>query len=500
MIDHFKVDKQEFYFQFNSHPDFPSALAYSDTLNFMGISNDVYNLEKEYWAELPNEFITIYKNNFALIEKQNYFYKVYTNKIEYVSLEQLQIDSNNLVFLFEKTEEGQEKKQFQFSYLLYVFVGTSFLYSIMLQKWEFVVFNMFSILGLYISIEIYNRKIGKESVILNNLCRSAQKDTSSKNCTKIIETDKINALGLKLSDLSLVYFSTLLILGVFYPYTDGVLKIISFSSVLIIGYSLFVQTFEEKAFCKICLLIILVLIGQIIVTFLFFNSDFFLGTTILSATTFVTLFFGLAFINDLIIQKEKYRKSDIKNLKFKRNYNIFKRELREKQIVIKNHNSLFLIGNPISKLKITLITNPYCGFCKDAHIILENLLTKYPNISAQICFSYFPDSADNELTSIISVFKNIYEKDGGKALLQAIEYWYEKKDIKYFEQKYKAYLVSTDLTEVIELASEIKDNEITFTPAMLINGYQFPKIYEVKDIFYFIDDLIADEELIDEKF
>ena len=48
LIDYFKLDKQEFYFQFNSHPNYPSALAFSDTLNFMGLQNDAYELEKQY--------------------------------------------------------------------------------------------------------------------------------------------------------------------------------------------------------------------------------------------------------------------------------------------------------------------------------------------------------------------------------------------------------------------------------------------------------------------
>jgi hypothetical protein len=34
LINYLKLDKQEFIFQFNSHPNYPSALAFSDTLNF----------------------------------------------------------------------------------------------------------------------------------------------------------------------------------------------------------------------------------------------------------------------------------------------------------------------------------------------------------------------------------------------------------------------------------------------------------------------------------
>ncbi len=46
----------------------------------MGLNNEAYELDKEYWDELPIEFITIYNNNFSLIKKKhNNFYKVYSD-------------------------------------------------------------------------------------------------------------------------------------------------------------------------------------------------------------------------------------------------------------------------------------------------------------------------------------------------------------------------------------------------------------------------------------
>ncbi len=43
-----EIQDKEFFFQFQSHPAYPSALAFSDTLNFLGVKNDAYELEKEY--------------------------------------------------------------------------------------------------------------------------------------------------------------------------------------------------------------------------------------------------------------------------------------------------------------------------------------------------------------------------------------------------------------------------------------------------------------------
>lgn len=49
------------------------------------------------------------------------------------------------------------------------------------------------------------------------------------------------------------------------------------------------------------------------------------------------------------------------------------------------------------------------------------------------------------------------------------------------------------------MAEENKNNDISFTPALVINQYQFPKSYNIEDMFYFIDELIEDEEILNEK-
>jgi thiol-disulfide isomerase/thioredoxin len=46
LLSYLEIHRQEFLFQFNSHPNYPSASAFSDTLNFMGVRNDAYELER----------------------------------------------------------------------------------------------------------------------------------------------------------------------------------------------------------------------------------------------------------------------------------------------------------------------------------------------------------------------------------------------------------------------------------------------------------------------
>lgn len=81
-----KISKQEFLFQFQSHPNYPSALAFSDTLNFLNVKNEAYEIEKENWNELPKHFIAIYNGKYSIIEKLNDGYLVFNDKTDMVSI------------------------------------------------------------------------------------------------------------------------------------------------------------------------------------------------------------------------------------------------------------------------------------------------------------------------------------------------------------------------------------------------------------------------------
>jgi hypothetical protein len=50
ILYHLNISLDEFQFQFQSHPDYPSALAFSDTLSFIDIKKDAYELDTEYWV------------------------------------------------------------------------------------------------------------------------------------------------------------------------------------------------------------------------------------------------------------------------------------------------------------------------------------------------------------------------------------------------------------------------------------------------------------------
>jgi len=489
------IEKEEFFFQFQSHPNYPSALAFSDTLNFLGIKNEAYELEKEYWKELPEKFISIYKNNFALIKKEQNYFKIFSNDIETISKEELIQNSTNFVLLFEKEQDKNTETKINFNYFVNILLIILLVFTVLTKNWFHTAYNVLSLIGIYISLEIFNNKFGKESIVLNNICGRITLNNQS-SCTKIIDSDKINIFGLKLSDFSLIYFIGIASLGLFFSYTEEILKIISIISVPIILYSLFIQVFIEKKFCKICLLLITVLILQIVISQNYFLFHSTLNTIIISLIAFVFLFFSIVFLNKILIEKHALKISNIKNIRFKRNFDLFKKELfHNNKVFFENDKNGFFIGLPNSKLHISLISNPFCGFCKEAHYILEELLKKYPNdISAQVRFNHSSKS-DEKQKFLLSNLLSIYIDNGSDAFIYALHQWFDKKeDSLPLDNKKRV-----DFEEIYKISDENFKYNFNFTPVFLINGYKFPEKYERNDIFYFIDEILEDEEIINEK-
>lgn len=494
LIDHFKLDKQEFYFQFNSHPNYPSALAFSDTLNFLGLKNDAYELDKEYWNELPEEYMALVDNSFSLVKKKGNDFTIYSDKVKTLNKEELYKNSGDFVLLFEKSENVKTKSFFNFKPIIYLVFGIIILYSLLQFAWYESIFNILSLIGVYISLELFNQKFGQESAVVSNICGGVANSSTQSSCSKIFSSDKTDILGLKLSDFSLIYFLGITFVGLLFPQSQGILRITAMISILVILYSFYVQAFVEKSLCRVCLVIIFVLLAQIAISSFYFSWGLNLAVIFTSVVLFISLFFTVAFLNNLMNQKEELKKSNAKNLRFKRNYDLFKRELTDKEKIEFTDQQTFFLGNRDAKLHISVVSNPYCGFCKDAHKIVEDLLLQYPDeISAQMRFNYSNERADEKYTQLMSDFLNIYKNKSQKEFLKTVDIWFKNKDEGEIRRK-SGTENPEDLTEIIQMTKENSSAGITFTPVFIINGYQFPDKYDREDIHYFISELIEDED------
>ena len=96
------------------------------------------------------------------------------------------------------------------------------------------------------------------------------------------------------------------------------------------------------------------------------------GLLLLLFIGFFSTAFLVYFIKQFFLEFKKIKEEYIKSSRFSKNYHIFKNLLLESNAVsFKKEN--IILGNPNSQKKLTIITNPFCGHCEEAHRIIKNI-------------------------------------------------------------------------------------------------------------------------------
>lgn len=271
----------------------------------------------------------------------------------------------------------------------------------------------------------------------------------------------------------------------------------------VVIYSIYYQNFIEKKWCAICLMIISVLILEAVTLAAVLNIP---NHSIFNWIPFMLFFSGFIisiviwtnlkpFIKDFIALKAL----NIELFRFKRNYPLFKMALQSsKNYEYYTLESAIIVGNPNAGLKLSLVTNPFCGYCSKTHELIETLVFKYPkDILVNFRFN-LDDSADELSKALHYTLIDIYFKEGQFAFMDVIGNWFKNKNLDAFFEKYgkKNYADNKISGFLSKMYQQNKDNELMFTPAIIINNNLFPEMYNREDLVYFINELIEDEELI----
>ncbi|GAB1358147.1 hypothetical protein MASR1M29_23230 [Cloacibacterium normanense] len=490
-----------------SHPEYPNLNSVEKTFNYFNISNIISEFTPDDFDSLPDVFIFLKKNNNFYIAKKtknkDFIYVISNNSKKKQKKSDFLNEWTGLVIAIEESKKYFFNRIFSFFYkkIILLFVSIFALYSILNLNTVEIIFNLLSILGFFLSVEIFKNSIDIKSETIDKICTKSSEHPSD-SCSKIINSNQISFLGLKVSDFSLFYFSTLSILGLFIDSQKSLISIFSLFSLFSILYSLYIQIFKEKTFCKICITIILILLLQFIVSNIYFlplllyNYSFSTNVII----SIFTLFIIFALLVFLFRENKSITDSQILNLKFKKNYSLFKQLLYKEKKIFFNHN-LFFFGSKNSKIHLSLIYSLNCNYCSDSFQLYKNIFSKYSsfnNISFEIRFNFNSTIHHNHQTiKTILCLKKIYETDPNN-FLNALEYWYKEKKLDkfLFNFSYSNFYDDTDVYNIFAIRDENLTASLNYTPIVLINGYKFPVLYENSDILYFIDEILEDEDNI----
>lgn len=498
------IDESEFEFQVSSHPNYPSLLSIVDALNFFSIENGAFQLDFDQIEQLPSLFIALLKGEneiptlFFVEQKNGSYFYTNNNKVKYITKETLKSLWLGTVLLLDvpETQQKQTKKnKWLFpSMMTLIFAGVLFLFE---NHWANQLFFIFPVLGILLSVAALKELFGTKSELINNFCNL----TTTTSCNTIVNSKKWKIFEIiSFSDLSIVFFG-FQFLGLFAFMVSGnasvflaIQKVLLLGSVPVILASLYFQKFVEKKWCPICLVIISVFLAEL--SYLFFTIPFNFtiptpNTIILLLFVFTSVIFIWISLKKILVAQKESKEIQLKNNRFIRNYKVFKNNLlaeSKKELP----NSTIVLGNKQSFTNFTVVSNPFCGHCKNTHEILDKILERQTeNLSIKVILKTDLKNQSEENTLL---FRNLYylANRNTDMFSTALKEWFDEKNINEWLQKYDLDKGNTWDGEIEYHNSWCELNGIDFTPAIFINGYAYPQLYEKEHLEHFVNELVED--------
>lgn len=507
------LDWDEFNFQYQSHPSYPSLHSITGVLDHFKIENIAARVpvDIETINQLPDYSIIQFKDDeiaeLVFLEKtsKELFITKENGRPLKITKKQLLESFTGIILAIENDENTVERRSSKniFNFLLAGISALSLitLFYLLNLSILFSVNLFLSILGVIISISILKQEFGFKNLIGETFCSS---DTDKRDCNAVLNSKGASIYGdLKLSDLCLVYFSGLslnLVLLQFQNLGFGSIFLISLTAIPVTFFSIYYQGFVVKKWCALCLCIVGVLWLQALMPLILGSFKFDMNLLLIEGLTIVlsysTILLSWNYLKPILKSKIENKVKKIEFFRFKRNYTVFSSLLKNSTFLntnILNTNEITL-GNPRSNLEVVVVTNPYCGHCKPLHFLVEDILDNYKDdIKVILRFNINIKDHNSEIVKLCSQLLKIQENNKPN-IFEALSDAYNRMPFKEWAKKWN--ITDQENSGYFETLKTQKEwcieHKINFTPHISINGYTYPKEYDRGDLKYFIEDLIEE--------
>ncbi|HEY8659322.1 MAG TPA: thioredoxin domain-containing protein [Hanamia sp.] len=505
-----------------NHPDWPTLLCISDSLNKWGIPNGAGKIDPEKIDELPIPFIAytndrenplaiVMQANETTIERyqKNYNKAIIEKKEDFIKKWRgVYLIAEPNAHSREPNYEAHKQKAF-FNSLIPVAVFTlltilSFLFLIgivgnaaTLQTVNATgIYLQYFILfaGVVVTSLLLWYEIDKNNPLLQKVCTGIAKG----NCNAILSGKQAKVFSwLSWSEVGFFYFTGafLTLLSAQNTIVNSV-GVIAWLNILALPYTVFSIYFQwrvAKQWCVLCLAVqALLVFGAInVITYNFLYpipqfSTAFILKCMLSYMLPVLLWYAVK-PHILRLQEAKITRREYLRIKF--NAEIFETLLKKQKAIAVPADGLGIdLGNPSATNTLIKVCSPYCGPCGKAHPKIEELLEEIPNLKVKIIFTT-PNQPEERAYKPVSHLLAINGQGNEENIKQALDDWYlaDKKDYDLFAKKYPMNGELARRGNKIEAMDKwCKAMEISFTPTIFINGYQLPDAYSIEDLKYFL--------------
>ncbi|HEY5463935.1 MAG TPA: thioredoxin domain-containing protein [Hanamia sp.] len=505
-----------------NHPDWPSMLCISDSLNKWSIPNAAGKIEPSLIEQLPTPFIAFTNNRenpLSVVKKVNQTnvesYSKNYNKPVNESKEEFFKNWTGTYLIAEPNEHSGEKEYEQnkrktlinslIPVALFVLITTlSFLllYKTINKTDNILAVNVAGIYlqylilfaGVIVTSLLLWYEIDKNNPLLKKVCTGIAKG----NCSAILTGKRSKVFSwLSWSEVGFFYFTGGLLLLLFSENNiNSAISILGALNLLALPYILFSVYYQwqvAKQWCVLCLGVqALLLLGGINV--IANNFEYPLPQFSFLQIACCSLFYLLPVllwyaIKPFVLHQQEAKSTKREYFRIKFNTEIFETLLKKQKTIDVSTDGLGIdIGNPDATNTIIKVCNPYCGPCAQAHPKIDKLLEEIPNLKVKIIFTAH-NKPEERAYKPVSHLLAVYEGNNERNIKQALDDWYlaEKKDYDFFAKKYPMNGELTKQGNKIEAMEKwCKEVDINFTPTIFINNNQLPDAYSIEDLQYFL--------------
>lgn len=494
-----------------SHPEHPSLLCLSDTLDKYQVGNLPVKINREKFQELPLPCIAQLSNNGGMFHilvsysNEETIYLDEKGKSISISTDEFLKKWTGICLLIEKKTESSEpdiEKKLAERNTITILTWAGALFLLLWLVFRFINspvildsstlfiggYTLLNIVGLAMGTILLWYEVDKYNPTLQNFCTGGKKI----NCDSVLNSKYAKILGGKLS-LGLVgfsyFFGTLgfLIIDGFKMSSMIPLSYLSLASLPFVILSGYYQGLVLKQWCKFCITVQLVLVLEALTILV---GGFFYGDAEIQALPllFALLLFPLPIwirLKPLILKEKEFSiyKRGLKKLK--NNPDVFEGLLSRTKAIEYNPNGLGIIfKNAKAKYDIIKVCNPYCTPCSKAHPILDELYEK-GKINLQIIFTSYKNHKVDKGKKVIGHLLALNEKCNKKKAQEALEHWYATYP-KNYDSFSNMYPLNGELAQqenkINAMENWCNEVDIKHTPTIFINNRELPESYGVEDL------------------
>ena len=496
------------------HPDGNSLLAISEILDYWNVANEAFKIHEDKLDEIPVPFIVFLDQNdgeFAVVnEIDEEFVTLSNDRWNKYKMQRDMFKSvfNSTILIAEKTEDAglqdykQKKREELINkyrvpfviivslllLLLSLNIQPSYLKNITVPV---AILTLLKSAGVIISILLLIQSVDSNDPLISRLCKIGKKS----NCNTILSSPAANLIkGISWSEVGFCYFTGTFLLLIFNSTSPAIMCTLALFNLLCLPYtffSIFYQWKIAKIWCPFCCSI------QAIFWLEFFaflpvpkSLSQLQLITMADVSTLIICFLLPSlvwiFIKPFALKAKELVsvKNDLVTFKYKRDLFEYRLNNQVQYKLLDRKNSI-IWGNSSLENVITMVSNPYCKACKEAHTTLDELISVKDNITLQLVFSDGDIVTDPERKAVkyFLGLSNIVED-----MALPLKHWYQTKSDKF--NALTRSFPGADLTSV----QEILENQTNWcdranviaTPTVFINGRRLPHGYQVEDLKYLI--------------